>query len=298
MHYQRPSITPKEAVRRLCAKGLIISDPVAAEKFICFVGYFRLRGFCLPFMQTAPPGFLHGSRIFHQGVHWDDVTAAYECDRQLRSLVFQQIERIEIAFRAVFVDHMAGKYGPHWYADIQNGFVNKALDHMDWLIDAMKEIKRSGEHALKSYFKNYKKPAAPPVWYAAESITFSKWSMLYKALSQDTGAIAKPFGVPPDVLSSWAHTLSVLRNMCAHHSRLFGKNLTLQPSTYRKFQAEFHNPNSLYTQLVVIRILTQAIDQNTLLVDGLRQLQIDFPNINFATHYGLPADWQMRQIWQ
>lgn len=70
MHYQRPSITPHEAVRRLCAKGLTISDPVATEKFICFVGYFRLRGFCLPFMQKAPDGFLHGSRVFHHGVHW------------------------------------------------------------------------------------------------------------------------------------------------------------------------------------------------------------------------------------
>lgn len=298
MHYTKLPISPAAAVQRLILKGLTIPDPVGAEKLVRFVSYFRLRGYCLPFMQTAPPGHLHGTRVFNPGTTWAHIYQAYECDRFLRSAISAQLERIEVAFRSVIVDHMANKYSPCFYSDVAQGFASSATAHMDWLIDCMKEIKRSGEHSIKRYFKTYKTPAVPPSWYVTEAITFTKWSFLYKMLPNDKGTIAKSFGVPPDVLDSWMHALSVLRNMCAHHSRLLDKKLTLQPVKLKKHGAEFAKPTSVYAHLAVIQILTTAIDGNSELKEALQALPAKFPLINLDSFYGIPPDWHQRDVWQ
>jgi len=298
MQYTKLPISPANAVRRLALKGLTIPDHAAAENLIRFVSYFRLRGYCLPFMQTAPAGHLHGTRVFQPGATWDHIYQAYECDRVMRSAISLQLERIEVAFRSVIVDHMAHKYGACFYGDVSQGFAHKATEHMDWLIDCMKEIKRSGEHPIKRYFSTYTTPGMPPSWYVTEAITFTKWALLYKMLTHDKGAIANIFGIPPEVLDSWMHALAVLRNMCAHHSRLFGKKLTLQPTTLKKQRAEFANPTSVYTQLAVIQILTKVIDGNSDLSDTLRSLPRKFPLVNIESFYGIRPSWHLGDIWQ
>lgn len=298
MHYTKLPISPAAAVQRLMLKGLAIPDPAEAEKLVRFVSYFRLRGYCLPFMQTAPAGHAHGTRIFTAGTTWAHIVQAYECDRFLRSAISGQLERIEVAFRSVIVDHMAQKYGACFYSDVALGFASKAIDHMDWLVDCMKEIKRSGEHPIKRYFKTYTKPAVPPSWYVTEAITFTKWSLLFKILPNDKGAIANMFRIPPDTLDSWMHALAVLRNMCAHHSRLLDKKLTLQPATLRKQRAEFAQPTSTYAHLAVIRMLTSVIDGNDELKDALQALPARFPLIDVERFYAIPPDWHLREIWR
>lgn len=297
MHYAKHPISPRDAVVRLAAKGLHIPDQVKAEKLISFVSYFRLRGYCLSFQQQAPNGHAHGTRIFYAGTTWNHIQQAYECDRVVRATISSQLERIEVAFRSVLVEHMAHKYGPCFYSDVGIGFAESAYDHMNWLVDSLKEIKRSGEHSIKTYLKTYKTPPLPPSWYVTEAFTFTRWSLLYSMLPNDKGAIAKPFGIPPDVLDSWMHNLSVLRNMCAHHSRLFGKKLTLQPTALRKHKGEFSEPNRLYAQLVVIRILTKVIDGNDELKAMMHDLQAKFPLIDLYKSYGIPVNWHLRDVW-
>ena len=297
MHYQKPPISPHNAVLRLIDKGLQIHDQEEAKKLITFVSYFRLRGYCLPFMQAAPAGHAHGTRIFTPGTTWQKIKQAYDCDRLMRSAISSQLERIEIAFRSVLVEHMAHKHHGCFYNDLTLGFASSAYEHMDWLIDSMKEIKRSGEHPIKQYLKTYKTPPLPPAWYVTEAFTFTRWSLLYKMMTHDKGAIAKPFNVPPDVLDSWMHNLSVLRNMCAHHSRLFGKKLTLQPTALKKHKNEFSEPNRLYAQLVVIQLLTRVIDGNNDLASTFQNMAIKFPLLNLTEYYGIPQDWHLREIW-
>lgn len=298
MHYSKLPITPKVAVQRLIQKGLTINDQMEAEKLIQFVSYFRLRGYCLPFMQIAPIGHQYGTRTFHPGTTWAHVKQAYECDRLMRNAIAIQLERIEVSFRSVIVDHMSHKYGPYFYSDLSQGFANKAIVHMDWLVDCMKEIKRSGEHSIKKYYQTYTTPGLPPSWYVTEALTFTKWSLFYKMMKSDKGSIAKAFGIPPDVLDSWMHALAVLRNMCAHHSRLCCKHLTLQPKSLNKQKAEFANPTSVYAQLAVIQILTTVIDGNKELHDTLCVMPTKFPLVDLQRFYGIPPDWHLRNIWR
>ena len=47
----------------------------------------------------------------------------------------------------------------------------------------------------------------------------------------DSNNISKDcFGIDEKILSSWIHTLVYIRNLCAHHSRIW--NRTLAPYTY------------------------------------------------------------------
>ena len=48
----------------------------------------------------------------------------------------------------------------------------------------------------------------------------------------EQNAIAKSYGLPADsgsVLASWLRSLNYLRNVCAHHSRLWNRNMVDQP---------------------------------------------------------------------
>lgn len=87
MKYAKPALTDAQLLARWQAKGLLVPDPEAAERALCFIGYFRLRGYALPLMQTAP-----GGRVFKSGANFSDILARYELDRDLRRITLGQLE--------------------------------------------------------------------------------------------------------------------------------------------------------------------------------------------------------------
>jgi abortive infection bacteriophage resistance protein len=106
MQYAKPVLSIADSVVRLKNKGLLIANDEDAERFLRAVGYFRFRGYALPFMQQAPVGFLYGNRQFKPGTTFDDIRQIYEFDRALRSLVMEQIDRIEVAVRTAILQEL------------------------------------------------------------------------------------------------------------------------------------------------------------------------------------------------
>ena len=77
---------------------------------------------CIRFRKPNPDGSL--SNDFIPGTTWNDINSLYRFDRKLRLLVFDAIERIEIALRT------NGKTGKTLdvYADIQGHITVLASD--------------------------------------------------------------------------------------------------------------------------------------------------------------------------
>lgn len=111
--YTKPALDSSQHIMQWQQRGLGVVDTARAEHYVSAIGYYRLSAYTLPFQVGNP---IHH---FQAGTTFDQVLYLYVFDRQLRLLVMDAIERIEVAVRSQLNNHMAQKYGPHWYLDEQ-----------------------------------------------------------------------------------------------------------------------------------------------------------------------------------
>lgn len=163
----------------------------------------------------------------------------YEFDRHLRLHVLDALERIEIAVRTRFTYHLAHTYGPFGYLDSHN--FRAQFGHAHWLKGLQKEAGRSTDKFIEHYKENYKGFPELPIWMMTEVISLGTLSHGYKGLRNDrkTGiedqkAIADHFNLHYRRLQDWLHKLTYIRNVCAHHSRLWNRELAVRPDKMRE----------------------------------------------------------------
>jgi abortive infection bacteriophage resistance protein len=90
MIYDKQVTTVDDQITQLKARGLQISDDFLARHYLSNVSYYRLAGYWWP-MQADKV-----NHIFKPNSKFEDVIALYNFDRELRLLLFDIIERIEI----------------------------------------------------------------------------------------------------------------------------------------------------------------------------------------------------------
>jgi abortive infection bacteriophage resistance protein len=90
-------------------------------------------------------------------------------------------------------------------------------------------IVRSRETFMTHNKEKYGLPVA--IWVACEVWDFGCMSRLFAGLQTvDQDAIAQSYGVNDGrVFASWLRSLNYLRNVCAHHSRLWNRNIVEGP---------------------------------------------------------------------
>jgi abortive infection bacteriophage resistance protein len=297
MQYLKPVLTVADSIQRLKNRGLMIANDQDAERFLRAIGYFRFRGYALPFMEDAPVGFAHGNRQFRAGTTFSDVQGLYEFDRALRSLVMEQIDRIEVAVRTAILQELNGTFGTHWYLDFSKKIFKDAADQAKWFGEVAREVDRSKNQPFIVHYQNkYTNPRLPPSWAVAECLSFGKWSTLYKQLAHGKSAIAGGFALSAPILESWLHSLNVLRNACAHHGRIWNRVLPFTPQAHPHFSSHFANPSRFYSRAAAIRVMTNVIDGNQNFSDGLKNLFAAHPTVN-PSAMGFPPDWESDPLW-
>jgi abortive infection bacteriophage resistance protein len=226
----------------------------------------------------------------------------YVFDRHLRLLMMDAIERIEVSLRSSWCHYMAMRYGPHGY--LNPGHYSRADHFARALTSLMEEVERSKDTFIVHYNNKYGDPKLPPSWMVAEVMSLgqlSKWIGNLK-LRADRKAIFQLYGLDEAVLVSVAHHLTYVRNICAHHSRLWNKQFIVtmtMPNRPAQLQQAM-NPQSsrkLYNTLAVTAHLLDIIAPGTGWRTRLIELIDQYPRIDLAA-MGFPADWRDRQAWQ
>jgi abortive infection bacteriophage resistance protein len=301
MNYQKPALSITQQLAHWAAKGLVIQDQAAAQAAFRFIGLFRLKGYALPFMVQAANG-----RQFIPGTTLEQVLALYQFDRELRVLVMRELECIEVAIRTVISNTLCDQTGdPFWYLDPNKnvlGAVAKGggrlvpFDHAGFLVEVDKETRRSKDEFARHYFRKYTHPALPPSWLASECLSFGKWSRLYEHLKVGKTPIASTFGLAVDVLESWLHCLTYLRNVCAHHGMVYRRTFVFRPKTLRRERQHFAQDQSFYCYAAVIQVLLKSMQPQP---DWQRRLKHHFNNYpQFSpTVMGFPAGWDTTPLW-
>ena len=245
----------------------------------------------------------NGDRVFAAGTSFEDVLALYVFDRLLRLLVLDAIERVEVALRGVWVQRMAIAHGPH-------GYLEPALYRReDWHARAIGKLDHRFRLArdnvfIRRYRDRYTSPELPPVWMAAELISLGQLASLISNLKlrADRKATADPFGIGISGFMSFVLHVSSVRNICAHHERLWNAVFALTMAT-SKLPENLQNamqgadPRKLHNTLVMLDHLLEIIAPGTQWRRRVVDLLDGCPQAN-PSSMGFPEDWRTRPAWR
>lgn len=174
MKFEKPAVSVPDQVKLLKRRGMAVRDEALAQHYLNFISYYRLRAYWLPF---EVPAANNGDHAFRDGTTFEDVLTLYIFDRELRLLVLDAIERVEVALRAQWAHHMAMTYGPHGY--LEQGHYSVIRHHAKDVTALEKEFNRSEDTFAIHYRDKYTSPKLPPVWMAAEVMSFGLLSKFY-----------------------------------------------------------------------------------------------------------------------
>ena len=299
MKFTKPAISLDDQIALLRCRGLTIADEERARHYLRFVGYYRLAGYALPYQVNYNAD---GSHRFLDGVSFEDILDLYVFDRKLRLAVMDAVERIEVAFRAQFSQTMSELHGPHWFMDTAH-FI-PSYRHDKFIARIKDDIGHDTSRAamrqtfIKHYYDEYGDPELPPSWMVFEVLSFGTVSLAFKSLTrQNQKLVAKAFSLDGAVLASWLHALSYLRNLAAHHQRLWNRTYTIKPIQAKHYATELSDTTRFYAQAVMAEVLLKIVSPDTHWAQRLADLLAEHPKVR-ADRLGFPADWRNRPLWK
>lgn len=298
--YTKPWLSVADQVKKLESRGLLVTDHADAEIFLTHINYYRFTGYCLAFENPR--------HVFPAGVTFDHVKASCEFDASLRDLLNEALEIIEIDLRTVVAHYFGHKYGAFGHTDPTHFHpqFDKKITHDNWLDEIHKEATRSKELFIKHFKQKYTQYPDLPVWVVTEIMTFGTLARMIRAMHKaDRQNVAAKYGVPAKVLFSLALHLNYVRNLCAHHSRLWDRKWSIQSDL--PDEPDWQNANAvsnqrLFATLLLVRKMMLRSPHIKTDADQWRDRVTNLMNAppavaNAAALMGLTANWQTHAVW-
>lgn len=296
MRYTKEVLTLTDQIDTLRRRGLFIDDGDLCFHTLSTVSYFRMAGYWRPFEQDKQ------QHIFKPGSRFSNVVRLYQFDTELKILIFAAIQRIEIAVRTKMIQHIGQKHGPFWFMDEAFAIEHEPFDAC--LCSLRRELSRTSDEFIREHFRKYDEPAFPPVWKTLEVASLGTLSKLYSNLNdyKVRKVIAHEFNIPEHLcMTSWLRSLTVIRNSCAHHARLWNSHIPITPQIRGRMRGSwicnFDFPSDrLYGSLCCIAYWLKAIDVNSTITSDIKTLLLKYPTVDSAA-MGFPSRWQNEPLW-
>jgi abortive infection bacteriophage resistance protein len=295
--YTKPPLDLDAQVALLHSRGMS-GDHALMKRRLASVNYYRLSGYWFPFRQPDDS--------FRSGTSFETVWDRYVFDRRLRLLVMDALERIEVAIRTKLSYHHSLDYSAFAYATDPHSLPKLRPHELSKFLDKLRDEKRQGmkEKFVEHFDRKYGDVHAHlPIWMASEVMTFGCVLTMFRgAANQTKQAVASAFGVPHEVLSSWLLCLNTIRNICAHHSRLWNRELGVKPMIPRAERyPDWHRPvvvdnRRVFSVLTICNYCLQKIAAGSKWALRLLTLLREFPQVPLA-NMGLPGEWLECPIW-
>ncbi|SFD05633.1 Abortive infection bacteriophage resistance protein [Chitinophaga sp. CF118] len=239
---------------------------------------------------------------FLEGTDFKHIIDLYSFDRDLRDIIFDGIEMIEVAVKSLISDRMSCKHGPHWYLNSSN--FTSSYDSAG-LESFLKENcnQQSDYHFIRGYMREFTTPEFPPSWMIMELLTFGKISLMFEHLGDPEvrNDICHYFGSAKNLLPSWLHAFTFIRNKCAHHSKLVFTTTPIRPvmpiRQNKRFlnEAEIVDNASLYCILACMQFVISKIDPDARFKERLLNLIAKFPDFDYR-QMGFTPEWQKEDL--
>ena len=337
MAYKKPWMSYEEQLELLIARGMRVTDREKALEYLQRIGYYRLSGYWYACRQRGGKFCVldkDGRRVnekksgkpledtvaldeFKEGTTFKNVVDLYVFDKQLRLLAMDALERIEIALRAD-ISHTLGKINrfayekPELFHEKFSVIRDKktgVTKHQQWLEKQKRLITRSTEKFVSHHRDRYGYPLA--IWVACELWDFGTMSTLFGGLrEQEQDPIARKYGIDNGrIFATWLRSLNYLRNVCAHHARLWNRNVVDQPKLppvrevawVKEVGQDPHAKARCVLRLLIGRHVLQGINPRATWSErmkshlkGFGRLELDHLGLNLRGT-GAPDGWE--NIW-
>jgi abortive infection bacteriophage resistance protein len=298
--FNKEAFTIEAQINQLKERGLIIKNEDNAEHYLSHISYYRLGEYWFSMQEDKE------NHIFKSNSRFPDVIALYNFDRELRILLFDIIEKIEISLRTKLIYHLSHEFDPWWFQNFNNFKDKKALEKT--LANLKEELKRSKEVTIRKHLdKHLDDHRFPPSWKSLEQTSFGALSKLYGNLNhtiKSKDIIAGQYGaVNHTYLPSWLQSIAQIRNFCAHHSRLWNKNLPGMPKLLSRPPLPWiadvpkqHEFSKLYIHLCIMKYLLNIIQPDNNFTERLHCLFTKYPNVD-PDALGMRPNWQKEALW-
>jgi abortive infection bacteriophage resistance protein len=329
--YVKPWLSVADQLQQLINRGMVVTNVPKALACLERIGYYRLSGYWFAFRERSEPCSVWDPNVvgkpkqvktgriplesFKAGSSFQNAVDLYVFDKRLRLLALDALERIEIALR-VDISHTLGQLDCFAYLKpefFHASFANE-LDqrtgltkHHDWLNKHANLISRSKEEFMRHNKDKYGLPVA--IWVACEVWDFGTMSTLYGGMKEaDQDRIAQGYGISNGrTFATWLRSLNYLRNVCAHHSRLWNRNIVDQPKlppvtevpSLAGFHGDAHRLARPFLLLCMAQHLMQRINPSSTWGSRLKDLltsgfpQLDHLNLNLLG-MGVDPGWDTR----
>ena len=290
----KPFKSYDEQIDLLRSKGLTINDPDFARKSLSELNYYRLSGYSL---------VLRKNDKFYPGVTFEDIMEIYNFDKELKIILLGYLEDIEVSLRS-HIAYELGKLDVDEDSSIsyrcKENFASD--EHFERFMQDLAVAHRDNKHEAFVKHHDTKYSGALPVWAMVETLSFGSASRLFHSLGiplqKQICAVSYP-GMRYITVSNWLEGLVVLRNLCAHHARLFNRGFVISPSFSPDVIEAFENcgyernqiGKRLFFRLVVIARLSPRADIVERIITDISELSRKYPGVKLS-HYGFLPGWE------
>jgi len=299
--FQKDPFTVAAQIDQLLDRGLIIDDKAQAMHLLSHISYYRLAGYWWPMQSDKKAHF------FKPNSKFSDVVALYNFDRELRLLLFDVIEKIEISLRTKLIYHLSHEFDAWWFQNTSLFTDTSAL--IKTLSAIEEEVERSKDIFIKEHKKKHPDDLRfPPAWKTLELTSFGNLSKFYGNLKNTITSkdkIAEEYNTANHTyLKSWLQSIAQIRNYCAHHSRLWNRNLPGRPKLLSKppaawimnvpKESEFEK---LYIHLSCMKYILNVVQPENQFTSRLNNLLNKYPSVD-PNALGMKPDWQNEPLWK
>ncbi len=285
--------TIDEQIEILRSRGLTITDETKAKDFLLHNNYYRISGYSLT---------LRKNDIFFKSATFQNIVDIYNFDHELRHIILQYIEIIEVQMKSIYAYQFTKIHGATGYLD--NSFFTNAIKHKEITDKADQQKKQRLPH--EAYLKHFVNDLHQdiPLWAYVDLLTISDISFLYSISEQSIrDSVAQVFGLTMKkgavILGSYMHSMTIIRNLCAHGSRLYNRLFEQKPSLNKGEKAlliknsngEIDNAH-FYGFILIMRRLLSA-DKFNEMKQSIIALTKKYPFVRMD-YYGFRNDWQTK----
>lgn len=295
--YSKKALSIADQISLLEKRGVLVEDTAFAQRVLETVSYYRFSAYLYPFRKND------GTDDYVSGTSFNQCWQYYRFDRRLRFCIIDAIERIEVATKTKIVNLLSTKYGPFAYRDQATFAMPTDLRRYNELLTFIDtETQKSKEEFVEHFRRTYDTSQGLPLWMAVEVMTFGNMLTLFRLMKkQDKQIIAKSLGSNEHVFESWLTNLNYVRNICAHHGRLWNRQLAVNPLIPAKdmkwHEAAFPiSPNRIYSTLCTLQTLLSVIAPQSKWKSRFYDLLKEFPMIHRVS-MAIPPDFEKSAIW-
>jgi abortive infection bacteriophage resistance protein len=291
--YTKPPLTYTEQATLLKSRGLTINSLTVVENFLKQVNFYRFGSYCIPFQNSRD--------IFIPGTTFEKIVELYRLDEELRNSLMALFSPIEIYLRTHIVYELS--HACSAYSHYEPGNFRGDFDHTKWLESLNKEIQRNTEPFLEDFKNNYAGFPRLPLWIACEVMSMGSLSFLYNGLLPDIQRlINSELEIHHYTLTNWMHVITYLRNLCAHHCRLWNRKLTIQPFIPNKDPRWIDlglDSQRLFTSIAMAEWICHKAKISFCFVNNIHSImrRISTLDSRFSTKMGIPADREIGMFW-